>query len=114
VRRRFFGALPTAPEAQQPLDFILALYRVETLARDAGLVRSNAHRELRQQQSLPVLARLRDWAGGTAPEPPAQGAAGTDYHLRPKQWDALTRFVSDARLPLDNNRSTAALRNAAL
>ncbi|WP_370052153.1 transposase, partial [Corallococcus sp. AB011P] len=30
-----------------------------------------------------------------------------------KQWDALTRFVSDARLPLDNNRSESALRKAA-
>ncbi|WP_370052150.1 transposase, partial [Corallococcus sp. AB011P] len=31
-----------------------------------------------------------------------------------KQWDALTRFSSDARLPLDNNRSEAALRKAAM
>ncbi|RUO93651.1 hypothetical protein D7Y11_08450 [Corallococcus sp. AB018] len=31
-----------------------------------------------------------------------------------KQWDALTRFASDERLPLDNNRSEAALRKAAL
>jgi transposase len=30
------------------------------------------------------------------------------------QWEALTRFVDDERLPPDNNRSEAALRIAAL
>ena len=30
------------------------------------------------------------------------------------QWEALGRFVDDEQLPLDNNRSEGALRNAAL
>ena len=36
VRRKFFDALSTAPEAQGILDLILSLYRVEHAARDAG------------------------------------------------------------------------------
>ncbi|MCE9674130.1 IS66 family transposase, partial [Myxococcus stipitatus] len=38
VRRRFFDALPTAPEAREAMDLILELYRVEAQARDAGVV----------------------------------------------------------------------------
>ncbi|CAM4005594.1 hypothetical protein COSO111634_30920 [Corallococcus soli] len=114
VRRRFFEALPTAPEARVALDFILALYRVEAQARDAGLVRTEAHRELRQQKSTPVLAALRAWLEEQTPLHPPKGPLGQALSYARKQWDALTRFVSDARLPLDNNRSEAALRKAAL
>ncbi|WP_233278379.1 IS66 family transposase [Myxococcus stipitatus] len=35
-------------------------------------------------------------------------------HRVARQWDALTRFVEDVRLPLDNNASERALRVAAL
>ncbi|TSC32019.1 IS66 family transposase [Corallococcus sp. Z5C101001] len=108
VRRRFFEALPTAPEAREALDFILALYRVEALARDAGVVRTDAHRELRQQQSFPILTTLRAWMEAQAPRHLPKGPMGQALCY------ALTRFASDARLPLDNNRSEAALRKAAL
>jgi transposase len=114
VRRRFFDALPTAPEAREALDFILALYRVEAQARDAGLVRTDAHRELRMQHSAPVLVALRAWMEKQTPLHPPKGPLGQALSYALKQWDALTRFSSDARLPLDNNRSEAALRKAAL
>ncbi|RYY96951.1 MAG: IS66 family transposase, partial [Chitinophagaceae bacterium] len=114
VRRRFFDALPTAPEAHVALDFILALYRVEAQARDAGLVRTEAHRELRMRHSAPILAALRAWLEEQTPLHPPKGPLGQALSYARKQWDALTRFVSDARLPLDNNRSEAALRKAAL
>ncbi|RUO88047.1 IS66 family transposase [Corallococcus sp. AB018] len=114
VRRRFFDALPTAPEAREALDFILALYRVEAQARDAGLVRTDAHRELRQQKSAPVLAGLRAWMEEQTPLHPPKGPLGQALSYARKQWDALTRFVRDARLPLDNNRSESALRKATL
>ncbi|MFB1485469.1 transposase, partial [Corallococcus sp. RDP092CA] len=38
LRRRFFEALPTAPEAREAMDLILELYRVEAEVRDADLV----------------------------------------------------------------------------
>ncbi|RKI24084.1 IS66 family transposase [Corallococcus sp. AB004] len=114
VRRRFFEALATAPEAREALDFILALYRVEAQARDAGQVRTAAHRELRTQHSAPVLDALRAWMEAQAPLHPPKGPMGQALSYARKQWDALTRFVHDERLPLDNNRSESALRKAAL
>jgi transposase len=114
VRRRFFDALATAPEARQAMDFILELYRVEAQAREAGLVRTAAHRELRQLRSAPVLLQLRAWLEAQAPRHPPKGPLGQAISYALKQWEALSRFVSDERLPLDNNRSEAALRKAAL
>ncbi|NVJ10770.1 IS66 family transposase [Myxococcus sp. AM001] len=114
VRRRFFDALATAPEARQAMDFILELYRVEAQAREADVVRTAAHRELRQVHSAPVLARLRVWLEAQAPRHPPKSPLGQAISYALKQWEALTRFVENERLPLDNNRSEAALRKAAL
>ncbi|MBZ4336726.1 IS66 family transposase, partial [Corallococcus sp. AS-1-12] len=113
VRRRFFDALATAPEAREALDFILELYRVEAQAREADVVRTAAHRELRQVHSAPVLARLRVWLEAQAPRHPPKSPLGQAISYALKQWEALTRFVENERLPLDNNRSEAALRKAA-
>ncbi|MFP2962247.1 IS66 family transposase [Myxococcus sp. 1LA] len=113
-RRRFFDALATAPEAREALDFILELYRVEAQARDADAVHTAAHRELRQQHSAPVLARLHAWLEAQAPRHPPKSPLGQAISYARKQWEALTRFVGNERLPLDNNRSEAALRKAAL
>ncbi|ATB48573.1 IS66 family transposase [Corallococcus macrosporus] len=114
VRRRFFDALATAPEAREAMDFILELYRVEAQAREADMVRTAAHRELRQVHSAPVLARLHAWLEAQAPRHPPKSPLGQAISYALKQWEALTRFVENERLPLDNNRSEAALRKAAL
>jgi transposase len=55
VRRKFFEALTTAPEAQQVFNLILELYAVEDRALQQGVVRTLAHRALRLRHSAPVL-----------------------------------------------------------
>ncbi len=87
---------------------------LDTQAREADVVRTSAHRELRQRHSEPVLGQLRAWLEQQAPQHPPKGPLGQAISYALKQWDALSRFVSDERLPLDNNRSEAALRKAAL
>lgn len=114
VRRKFFDALSTSPQAQQALDFILALYRVEAEAKQVGIVRTAAHRALRQQKSSPVLMRLHEWLQVQRPLHLPKGAMGLAIRYALNQWQALGRFVHDERLPLDNNRSEGALRKAAL
>ncbi|NTX58475.1 transposase [Myxococcus sp. CA039A] len=75
---------------------------------------SAAHRALRQEYSVAILARLRMWLAAQAPRHPPKSPMGQALSYATKQWDALTRFVEDTRLPLDNNRSEAALRKASL
>jgi len=114
VRRKFFDALSKTPEAQKVLDSILALYRVEHEALQAGVVRTLAHRALRQNKSRPVLEALHTYLTEQKPLHLPKGPMGQAIAYALNQWETLCRFVDDERLPLDNNRSEAALRKAAL
>ena len=101
VRRKLHEALAHAPEAQQALDLIRELYRVEADAKEAGIIRTPAHRALRALEAN---------VGVHLPK----GRVGMALRCALNQWAALTRFLSDERLPLDNNRSERAPRVAAL
>lgn len=114
VRRKFFDALSKTTEAQIVLDSILALYRVEHEARKADVVRTLAHRALRQQRSRPVLEALHVYLTQQQPLHLPKGPMGQAIAYALNQWQALCCFVDDERLPLDNNRSEGALRKAAL
>jgi transposase len=114
VRRKFFEALPTAPQAQRALELILKLYLVEALALQQGVVRTAAHRTLRQQHSSPVLMKLYEWLQVERSQHLPKGPMGQAIHYALNQWEALGHFTQDEYLPLDNNPSEAALRNAAL
>ncbi|MBU8901061.1 IS66 family transposase [Corallococcus sp. M34] len=113
VRRRFFEACPH-PSAQEMLKLILQLYRVEAAVKEAGLARTSAHLAMRKEQSSSALAAIRSWLEENKPLHPPRGPLGTAITYAIGQWDALTRFVDDVRLPLDNNASERALRVAAL
>jgi transposase len=114
ARRRFFEALGTAPEAQQMLDLILDLYRVEYHARDAGLLGNPEHLQMRKEQSTAVIDNIREWLRVEEPKHPPKGPLGEAIRYAKGQWEALTRFLDDAQLPLDNNASERALRPTAL
>jgi transposase len=114
VRRKFFEALSTAPQAQQALDFILTLYRVEAQAVQHAVVRTAAHRALRQRNSSPVLMQLHEWLRVQRPQHLPKSPIGQAIGYALNQWEALGHFNHDERLPLDNNRSEGALRKAAL
>jgi transposase len=113
-RRDFFDALSTAPEAQQMLDLILELYKVEYEARDAALLGTGAHLALRQTKSAVVLKRIETWLEDEKPKHLPKSPLGQAIRYTEGQWTALTRFLENAKLPLDNNQSESALRVAAL
>jgi transposase len=114
VRRKFFDAIPTAPRAQEMVDLILELYRVEHAAKEDAIAGTDAHRALRQRDSRKVLARISAWLDAAAEQHPPRGALGKAITYARRQWPHLIRFVDDAELPLDNNASERALRKAAL
>jgi transposase len=87
---------------------------VEHEALKAGMVRTLAHRALRQQKSRPVLEELHTYLTEQKPLHLPKGPMGQAIAYALNQWEALCRFVDDERLPLDNNRSEGALRKAAL
>ena len=86
--------------AQQALSYIGQLYEVE---REVKPLSADERGRIRQTKSKPLADALHQWmvlqrqrvTDGTAT------AKALDYSL--KRWVALTRFVQDGRLPIDNN-----------
>jgi len=58
---------------------------------------------IRQQQTKPLLDALHQWMLAQRQKVPegSASARALDYSLR--RWEALTRFVDDGQLPVDNN-----------
>lgn len=114
VRRRFFEAQNTTPEAQEMLRLILELYRVEKLAAESNILRTPKHLNLRRSVSAAVVERIADWLKHQKPRHPPKGPLGQAIQYTLGQWTALQRFLDNPRVPLDNNWSERALRTPAL
>jgi transposase len=65
-------------------------------------------RQLRAERSQPVLDRIWRWATEQVGLPRSDFGKAVRYML--ERWAGLTRFVSDPRIPLDNNAAERALR----
>ena len=112
TRRYFFKAIDSCPEAETGMDYIRQLYRVEHEARERGIVGGNEHSRLREERSRPIMERFRTWL--EEQHHPPRSAMGKAVNYALNNWDALTAFLDNARIPLDNNASERALRVAAL
>jgi transposase len=101
-RRRLFALKDMDCRVAYPLMLIARLYRIETLA-DAKELPVDERTQLRQQRSVAVLEKLKRWLAMTLEsEPPSSDLAkAAAYPLN--HWKALTRFVDDGRLSLDNS-----------
>lgn len=102
ARRKFFDldAAQANPIAREALVRIAALYAIEAAGREMTL---DARTELRRDQALPVLESMHDWLRLTrvSVAPGGGTARAIDYSLR--RWQALSRYATDGRLPIDNN-----------
>ena len=114
VRRYFFEAMTTAPEAREALDFIRDMYRVEAHALEAGVLRTDAHLKLRQTTTRPLVEALEKWLIEKQGLHPPKSPLGVAIRYTRNLWDALLHFLGDAKVPLDNNPAEAALRRVAL
>jgi transposase len=112
ARRYFFHAKDSCPEAETGMDYIRQVYRVEHEARERGIVGGNEHSQLREEKSRPIMERFRTWLEEQHHPPKSAMGKAVNYSLN--NWDALTAFLDNARIPLDNNASERALRVAAL
>jgi hypothetical protein len=103
ARRKFFD-LHVANKsllAEQALHSIGGLYEVERHAKEM----SNEDRwRLRQKSAVPIAEKLHEWMLAQrelVPEGSATAQA-LDYSL--KRWVALTRYLEDGAVPIDNNQ----------
>lgn len=112
VLRKFRDNAKDPPDRiDEILTLIGKLYKVEREIEGPfpgdSSAREKRH-DLRQENSRPLIRKIRDWAyaqGGLRRSAFAQAVA---YML--DHWDGLTVFLDDPRVPLDNNAAERILR----
>ena len=110
ARRKFYEALSTAPEARELLDQIVALYRVEHDAAEAGVLGTEAHQLLRDERSRGIVEAIETWIDARIATTLPKSPLGVALTYAKNQRLALRRFLDDPELPFDNNASERALR----
>jgi transposase/regulator of replication initiation timing len=109
ARRGFVKAESHEPVlASQALSFYRQLYDVEERGK---LLDTEALWSLRQRAALPIWQRMQRWRESEAvkhvlPKSPMGEALG---YLR-NQWSALQVYLTDGRLPIDNDHSEQRIR----
>jgi transposase len=99
--------------AGEALEYYGALYDVERKAKELGLD-ADARAALRQAEAVPVSEGLHQWLTKRLLEvaPGSATAKAIKYSLG--RWVALTRYLADGELPIDNNWLENRIRPLAL
>ncbi|MCF5656939.1 IS66 family transposase [Pseudomonas poae] len=113
ARRKFFDlhVANKSQLAEQALHSIGGLYEVERKAKEMS---DEDRWRLRQEMAIPIAEKLHEWMLAKrelVPEGSATAKA-LDYSL--KRWVALTRYLNDGAVPIDNNRVENTIRPWAL
>lgn len=120
VRRKFMDVVKVRKKARgkqaaskgladEALDFIGALYRIERQAREQALSPEQI-RDLRQQEAKPILDRFKTWLDVYHPQVPPKGLLGKAIQYALNQWDRLVVYLDDGLLKPDNNVAENAIR----
>lgn len=113
VRRKFYDIAEqqSSPEALQALGRIAELYGVESQIRGEW---PDVRRRVRQARAGPRLEALHDWLHETLRSVARKSALAGAIRYALTRWAALTRYVDDGRIEIDNNAAERALRVVAL
>jgi len=108
ARRKFFE-LEKAISSKTREDILALIGELYAVEKEAGKDFTLLAR-LRLEKSRGILVRIQEWliAHRQKALPRSAFARAIEYTLT--RWTALTRFVEDARIPLDNNATERALR----
>lgn len=107
ARRKYVECEENFPEeAGVALGMIRELYAVEREATP------ETRQKLRAEKSAPVVDALMEWARSTVTLPQSGIGKAIAYMLRLEQ--GFRRYLSDPRVPIDNNRCERALRGLVL
>lgn len=113
ARRGFSDLFDSDPRVAWPLKRIQLLYRVEKAAKLQSMG-PGARLELRRRKSQPILDVLRAWLVKTAGREPPKSALARACAYFINHWAALTRFMQDGRLEIDNTDVEREMRSIAL
>jgi transposase len=114
ARRKFIEAVDEQPAQAKPIiDQLAKLYLVERHARDECLTAPQRH-QLRKEISRPLLLALHAMLEQVQPQVLPQSPFGKAARYCINEWPALSRYLEDGRLELDNNLTENAIRPSAV
>jgi transposase len=102
ARRKVYESREHHPlQASQLLALYRRLYDIEDQTRGQGPEEVLA---LRRESSVPIMEQMRQWLDSDAAQNMLpKSPLGEAIRYLKNQWDALTVFLSDGRIPIDNN-----------
>ena len=111
-RRKFFDQWEhtKSPVAREALDRIAAIYAIEAKAAFAPADERVAHR----REAATLIEAFFVWAEATCPKLSAKSALAVAFRYTINRREALTRFLTDGRLEIDNNIAENGMRPIAL
>lgn len=113
VRRKFFDlhTLQASPVALEALNRISALYKIESEIRGKP---PDERRRIRQLHTQPLMHELNVWFEQTLARVSKKSELAVSIRYALARWEALTRFIDDGRVEIDNNAAERALRCVAV
>jgi transposase len=113
VRRKFYGiaVADASPIATDAVQRIGALYDIE---REIHSQLPVARQTARQARAGPLLERLSSWLREQLTNIPKKSSLAGEIRYALPRWPALTRYVDDGLIEIDNNAAEPALRTIAL
>jgi transposase len=113
VRRHFYDLeqAHSSPVAREALQRIGALYGVEEPIRGRP---PDERRAIRQAQAKPLLYSLRQWFEATLSKLSRKSDTTAAIRYALSRWNALTRYIEDGHIEIDNNAAERSLRGIAL
>ena len=113
VRRKFYDIeiAHHSPIASEAIERIAALYAVESGIRGKP---PDVRGEIRQSQSKPLLDELRSWFEKMLSTLSRKSETALAIRYALSRWTALTRYIDDGRIEIDNNAAERSLRAVCL
>lgn len=113
ARRKFFDvhAASGSPIAEDALRRIGDLYRIEERVRGKP---PDERRAARLEQSKPILDAMKPWLVARRDELSRKSELAKAIGYALTRWTALSRFLDDGRVEIDNNAAERAIRGIAL
>jgi transposase len=111
-RRKFYDVWEAtqSPVAKEALDRIAEVYAIEDKARFAPAAERVEHR----RETASLLEKFFDWGKATVVKLSGKLDLAKAFRYTIDRREALTRFVTDGRLEVDNNVAENAMRSIAL
>jgi transposase len=113
VRRKFFDiqAAHNSAIASEALERIGSLYAIESEIRGKPQGR---RREIRQARARPLMDELHSWSEKVLATLSRKSEMAVAIRYALSRWRALTRFIDDGSIEIDNNSAERALRAVCL